>query len=82
MELETRYNGLVEIDEKEIIEFPQGIPGFIDKKKYVLLSLHEKSPFFILQSVEEVGLAFITLSPWDVLSDYEFEINKSTEKLL
>ncbi len=82
MELNTRYNGVIQIEDSEIIKFPQGIPGFLDKKRYVLLKLSNESPFLILQSVDEVELAFITISPWDVFPKYDFQINQATENLL
>ena len=82
MELETRYNRIIQIEDSEIIEFPQGIPGFLEKKRYVLLRLSNESPFLILQSIDEVELAFITISPWDVFPKYDFEINQATEKIL
>jgi len=82
MKVETRYHGVIEIDKSELIEFPQGIPGFIGKKEFVLLRLSDDSPFFIIQSTEDVNIAFITLTPWDVLAGYEFEISQAIEKLL
>lgn len=82
MELETRYFGKIEIDKSEIILFPQGIPGFLEEKQYILLSLDNDSPFFVLQSTITPGLAFITMNPWDIIDDYEFVINESIEKLL
>ncbi len=82
MELETKFHGDIEIEQEELITFPQGIPGFIDKKEYVLLPLNDESPFFILQSTEEKNIAFITITPWDVIAGYEFDISETVETLL
>lgn len=82
MEIETRDLGRVEIDESEIIKFPQGIPGFIDKYNYVLLNFDKDSPFVVLQSVDEVNLAFITINPWLIVNDYSLDLSDSILKLL
>jgi len=82
MELTTRYFGKIEIDEKEIIHFPQGLPGFLEHKDYYLISINEESPFIIMQSIDDKDIAFITIPPWYVRNDYEFEINEQVKKLL
>lgn len=82
MKIETRDLGVVEIKKEDIITFSQGIPGFINQKEFVILKLDKDSPFFILQSVSEPELAFITLNPWNIIKDYEFEIKEGTEKQL
>ena len=82
MEINTRDFGKINIDEEGILHFPQGIPGFLDKKDYVLIEFAEDSVFVVLQSIEEEGLAFITIPPWNLVEDYEIDINKNTEKML
>jgi flagellar assembly factor FliW len=82
MEINTRDFGRININEDGIIYFPQGIPGFIDKKRYVLIELARDSIFTILQSIEDEGLAFICIPPWNIVEDYEIDINKNTEKML
>lgn len=82
MEIMTRDFGTVEIAKDEIIVVPDGLPGFTDYKEYVLLILAEDSPFMIFQSIEEPNLAFITIDPWRIIPDYEFEISKQVENSL
>ncbi|HLV10746.1 MAG TPA: flagellar assembly protein FliW [Halanaerobiales bacterium] len=82
MELETRFFGKIEINKEEIIRFPQGLPGFLDKKDYYLMTYDKESPFFVLQSVEEKDLAFITVPPWHFFKDYEFELSDRVQELL
>ena len=82
MEIMTRDFGKIEIDENDIINFPQGIPGFVEEKDYVLLPLGEESPFLVLQAVNNANLAFITLEPGNFIQGYEFEISDNVvEKL-
>lgn len=81
MLIETRVFGQIEIEEKEIITFPEGIPGFEDVREYVLLKKEkEENPFFWLQSVRESFPAFIVADPWLILPDYSPEMDDTLLK--
>jgi flagellar assembly factor FliW len=62
MLIETSRFGTLDLDEKVFIEFPWGIPGFEQIKRYVLLE-HREGPFQWLQAVDEPGLAFVVCEP-------------------
>jgi flagellar assembly factor FliW len=62
MLIETSRFGLLEIDEAALIEFPWGIPGFEQVKRYVMLD-HREGPFHWLQAVDEPELAFVVCEP-------------------
>jgi flagellar assembly factor FliW len=62
MLIETSRFGTLDLDEKVFIEFPWGIPGFEQVKRYVLLE-HRQGPFQWLQAVDEPGLAFVVCEP-------------------
>ncbi|MFW6386518.1 MAG: flagellar assembly protein FliW [Bacillota bacterium] len=81
MKVMTRDFGEVEVEEKDIVEFPQGIPGFAGRKEFVLVPV-EDSPFIVLQSLEKEDLAFITVDSGEVLPGYEFEIDEQVEEQL
>lgn len=74
MKIETREFGLIEIDETDIINFPNGITGFEEYKKFIILS-DESGIFSVLQSVEEINLSFVLLEPLRFLGDYEVRID-------
>ncbi len=57
----TRF-GTIEIEDKELITFPWGVPGFESLKRFVLLE-YKNGPFQWLQSVEEPGVAFVVCAP-------------------
>ncbi|MEH7384276.1 flagellar assembly protein FliW [Bacillus sp. JJ1521] len=76
MKIKTKYHGEVEIDVKDVISFDFGIPGFPDEKEYVILPLSDDSVFFILQSVNSDGLAFIISEPFIHFKEYEYDIPK------
>ena len=59
MIINTKFFGDINIDEDKIILFEDGILGFPDYKKYLFMESGEDgSPFFWLQSIEDVGIVF------------------------
>ncbi len=82
MKIETSRFGTLEVDEASIISFPQGLLGFPDEKRYVLLPHREDSPFLWLQSVDNPDLAFVTINPFTVNRDYSFEIPDNVQQEL
>lgn len=65
----TRF-GRIEVDEEAVITFPQGLFGFEDRRRFVVLCLDEKSPFRWLQSLEDANLAFVVIEPHHFMPDY------------
>ncbi|WP_252891062.1 hypothetical protein [Thermoclostridium stercorarium] len=51
MQLNTKHFGVIEVDEKEILYFPSGIPGFENVRKFVLLGRQEPTALFSGSSV-------------------------------
>jgi flagellar assembly factor FliW len=73
VKLDTKAYGLIDVDEKQKIVFPQGLFGFENIKEYVLLDA-ESQPFYWLQSVKEREIAFILVNPFLFRQDYEVAI--------
>nr|WP_092074309.1 flagellar assembly protein FliW [Dendrosporobacter quercicolus]NSL49213.1 flagellar assembly protein FliW [Dendrosporobacter quercicolus DSM 1736]SDM87967.1 flagellar assembly factor FliW [Dendrosporobacter quercicolus] len=71
----TRLGRQWEVAETDIIHFPQGLPGFADEKKFILLPGEPDSPFVFLQSVAEPDLTFIVVDPFAFFKDYEFSLD-------
>jgi flagellar assembly factor FliW len=63
MQIETTRFGTIEIDEGKSIEFPEGLVGFPDARRFVLLEHAPQSPFHWLQSMDEPDLAFVVVDP-------------------
>ena len=70
MLLETRAYGPVEIEETQLLEFPEGLLGFEDHRRFALIDAHKK-PFFWLQSVEDPRIAFILIKPSTFRDHYD-----------
>ncbi|MCT2537255.1 flagellar assembly protein FliW [Aquibacillus koreensis] len=82
MKLQTKYFGEIDVNEKEIISFPQGIPGFVNEKEFLLLPLEDNSVFQVLQSASNVDPAFIVVNPFHFVTGYEFDLDQGTLELL
>ncbi len=80
MKLNTRIFGEVEIDDSKIISFPNGIIGFPDLKKFVLMFDEEKGTDTIkwLQSIDEPSFAMPVMDPLVVCPDYKPEVDRNT----
>ncbi len=65
--------GEIEVDEKDIIYFQDGLPGFPDKHEFVLIG-DEEQPIKWLQSLEDGSLALPVTSPFLVFPAYDVEI--------
>ena len=74
MKLNTRYHGVKEYNESEIIYFKKGLPGFETLKKFILFTVEENEVFSILQSVEDEAIGLVATAPFNILKDYEFKL--------
>lgn len=74
MNIETRLFGKIEISDKDILIFKEGIPGFEDFNKFVLLDI-EDSKLKCLQSVENKDVCLILINPFDYFLDYEIKLS-------
>ena len=63
MRIQTSRFGLIELTQNDLIEFPEGILGFGQLRKFVLLDDPNDEIFAWLQSCEEPGIAFPVLEP-------------------
>lgn len=74
MKLATKYQGEQEIDEKQVINFKNGIPGFQDETEFALLPFLDELPYFILQSTQTPELAFVVVDPYPFFPAYQYEL--------
>jgi flagellar assembly factor FliW len=78
MKVNTKAFGLIDVDERQKVVFPDGLFGFEEYNEYVLLDA-EQEPFFWLQSVKNQEVAFILINPY--LFRYDYEVNIANEEL-
>lgn len=68
--LKTTRFGEISADEEIIITMPEGVIGFEDCTRYVVVHQDEKSPFKWLQSLDDGAVAFPIIDPWQFKADY------------
>jgi flagellar assembly factor FliW len=75
MRVNTKAYGPLEVDERQKIYFPFGILGFENLKYYVLLDAKQQ-PFYWLQSMDVVEIAFVLIDPAVFRPDYTLDVSK------
>lgn len=82
MIISTKYFQEVEIEDKEIINFDEGLPGFEDVKRFVVINIKDNELLKCLQSVDRKEVSFIAVNPWDVFKDYTIDIEDKELSLI
>lgn len=80
MHIDSPRFGALEIEPSKIIEFPRGLPGFEDLKRFTLLHPDaaaggEAPSYFILQSVDDAAVAFHIADPARFGFNYEITLS-------
>lgn len=79
MDFKTKFHGVREYVDEDIITFNKGLPGFTELKKFILFPVEENDMFKILHSIEDENIGIVVISPFVKFKDYEFKL--SDEKL-
>lgn len=74
MKITTKFHGIREYKEKDILTFKKGLPGFEHLKQFILFSLEHNDIFNILQSIEDETIGLVVTSPFVIIKDYEFKL--------
>lgn len=71
---ETSRFGSLEVNEEKIIYFEEGIPGFPDAKRYILIE-YKDTHLKWLQAVDDPDVAFIVSEPWVFEPEYSIRLD-------
>ena len=84
MKIESPHFGSLEVNADTLIDFPGGLPGFEDCKRFTLLEVGEaaSSGVGVLQSVDRPDVAFSVAEPDQFGLHYEFALTEDEEQLL
>ncbi|MBN8644996.1 MAG: flagellar assembly protein FliW [Planctomycetes bacterium] len=74
MEVQTVRFGTIEISPDRVINFPRGLLGFQQHKRYALLQPNDDACFFWLQCLEDPALAFVVTDPNIFIKEYSVPI--------
>jgi flagellar assembly factor FliW len=70
------------VDRKDVINFPEGIPGFEACRGFVLLSSPEMAPLQQLQSVVGPEASFVGIDPKRVLPNFRYDLSATDLQML
>lgn len=76
MKLQTTRFGEIDVNEEELLTVEEGLVGFSELTRFVLLDHDAESPFKWLQSVDDGGIALIVVSPLTFKPDYLVEVTE------
>lgn len=83
MQLDTAHFGNIEIDDNEIISFPEGVPGFEKSNKFVLIANNGgEDIFYWLQSVDSPELCFVVTDPFMLYDGYGVDVDDEDISIL
>lgn len=82
MKIETKFLGEVDIVEEDIYTFENGLPGFEDLTKFVLIPLDADLPLAILQSTEQAPISFVVAYPFAFNPSYAFDLSEEDKQAL
>jgi flagellar assembly factor FliW len=74
MKVLTKAYGEIEIEERQRITFPRGLFGFEELHEFALLDATQP-PFYWLQSVQRVEVAFVLIPPEFFRPDYAPDVD-------
>ena len=56
--------------EDKVVHFPDGLPGFPELERFIVVELREDGAFQQLQSVDDPDISMIVCVPWLFFPDY------------
>jgi flagellar assembly factor FliW len=73
-ETETRNFGTISFSPESVFDFPNGLPGFEDRRRFVPVQDPRTAPIVFLQSLDDPSLCFTSLPIWVIDPDYTLRI--------
>lgn len=77
---ETKYFGTVDYDERSVHDFPLGLPGFEEQRKFLFIEQPVSKPLVFVQSLATPEVCFPAVAAHVVAPDYR--LNLGTEELV
>lgn len=74
MQVETTRFGPIEINEDLIIQFPRGIPGFENLRRFIVIPVEGAENLHWLQAVDAPTVALLVIDPFRYFKGYSCDI--------
>ena len=68
--IKTRDFGEITVKKEDIINFTDGMYGFEDYKRYIILKDAPEDDVLFLQSLDNMELSFVLIDPYAIFKDY------------
>ena len=81
LSIDTRF-GTFDVDQADIMTFPDGVPGFDRCRRFVLLSSAPFAPLQCLHAVDGVAASFLAVDPRLVMPGYQCALHPSDYECL
>jgi flagellar assembly factor FliW len=81
-ETDTTNFGTIFFTPESVFEFPNGLPGFEDRHRFLPVQNPHTAPILFLQSLEEPSLCFTTLPIWVIDPQYRLYIMEQDLEVL
>jgi flagellar assembly factor FliW len=82
MKIASAQFGTFEVDEDKLIEFPAGLPGFEDCKRFALVHEEGADAVQLLQSADDPEVVFALADPVSFGIHYEFRLSDDEQAAL
>lgn len=79
---ETRNFGRVSYEPQTAVQFPRGLPGFENRKRFLALQFDDSKPLVFLQSLDDPALCFITLPVFTIDPAYRLSVEADDRAVL
>jgi flagellar assembly factor FliW len=79
---ETKNFGIVSYESGSVLEFPRGLPGFDERRLFLVLQFADSKPLVFLQNLEDPGLCFTTLPVLAADPDYRLDVSREDRALV
>lgn len=81
VEVRTRF-GTLPVNKENLLNFPEGLPGFEDLHQFVLLHDEGNTSIFYLQSLEDQDIRLPVTSPHWFRVDYQIDLSDEEKEIL
>lgn len=75
MQIQSRVFGAIDVDDAQVVNLTEPMPGFPALKRFVLLDPDPGSPFKWFQSLDDGNVCFLIADPREFFPDYRVEIS-------
>ncbi|MCH8886332.1 MAG: flagellar assembly protein FliW [SAR324 cluster bacterium] len=80
MKVNTTRFGTIDVDEDQVVTLTEGMLGFSECGRFVMMDDEIGDPFMWMQSLEIPSLAFVVIDPAVILPSYHFSVKKEQIK--